>query len=148
MAEARELAAHRGSSTESPSRSTREGPWQGGTAPSGASQLSSTDSPTAPVYTSSSRKRHWDLWEAWGFPGEEEPSWEAKSSGLMKGPLGEKGALISTPTPASGSLALPGHNPRVRTPGHADPPIPPQRPPGSSCTPARPWEAQGRGVGR
>ena len=29
MAEARELAAHRGSSTESPSRSTREGPWQG-----------------------------------------------------------------------------------------------------------------------
>lgn len=120
----------------------------------GASQLSCTDSPTALVCTSSSRKRHWDLWEA-GSPGkpgdsrgEQEPREEASSSGLMKGPLSEKGAPISTPTPASGSQALPGHNPGVRTPGNVDPSILPQRPPGSSCAPARPWEAQGRGVGR
>ena len=110
-----------------------------------------------PVYTSSRRKSHWDLWEA-GSPGKpgdsqgaEEPREEASSSGLMKGPLSEKGTPISTPTPASGSQALPGHNPGVRTPGNADPPILPQCPPGSSCTPARPqacpWEAQGLGVG-
>ena len=69
----------------------------------GASQLSCTDSPTALVCTSSSRKRHWDLWEA-GSPGkpgdsrgEQEPREEASSSGL-KGPLSEKGTPISTPS--------------------------------------------------
>ena len=79
MAEARELAAHRGGSTESPSRSTREGPRQGAAAPVGASQLSCRDSPTALVCTSSSRKRRWDLWEA-GSPGKPGDSRGARKS--------------------------------------------------------------------